>query len=242
MLILTPVKDAADCVEGYRERLHHLTYPHELISVAFLESDSADGSYQALARALPPLRAGFRRATLWQRDFGYRIPPRVPRYAPQIQAERRAVLARSRNYLLSRALQDERWVLWLDVDVIAFPPDLIERLLAAGRDIVQPHCVLEYGGRTFDQNAWRDHGRLHLDALRGEGDLVPIDTVGGTVLLIRADIHREGLVFPTFPYGKLNPLIRDQGEVETEGLGIMARDMGYQCWGMPRLEVIHRNK
>ena len=152
------------------------------------------------------------------------------------------MLARSRNYLLSRALQDESWVLWLDVDVIAFPADLIERLLATGRDIVQPHCVLEYGGRTFDQNAWRDRGRLHLDALRGEGDLVPLDTVGGTVLLIWADVHREGLMFPTFPYGRANPLIRDGGEVETEGLGIMARDMGYQCWGMPRLEVIHRNK
>jgi peptide chain release factor subunit 1 len=30
-----------------------------------------------------------------------------------------------------------------------------------------------------------------------------------------------------------------KGEVETEGLGIMAQDMGYQCWGLPDLEVIH---
>ena len=29
------------------------------------------------------------------------------------------------------------------------------------------------------------------------------------------------------------------GEVETEGLGLMAHDMGYECWGLPRLEIRH---
>jgi len=70
-----------------------------------------------------------------------------------------------------------------------------------------------------------------------------LDTVGGTVLLIRADLHRDGLIFPAFPYGKENPKIRrDQDELETEGLGIMARDMGQTCWGMPHLEVVHRRQ
>jgi peptide chain release factor subunit 1 len=143
-------------------------------------------------------------------------------------------------------------VLWLDVDVVAYPPDLIERQLAAGKDIVQPHCVLDHGGRTFDLNGWRNHGRLHLDDLRGEGELVELDAVGGTVLLVRADLHRDGLVFPAFLYGRANPQRRTghradfdgevEGEIETEGLGLMARDMGYQCWGMPRFEVIHRRK
>jgi peptide chain release factor subunit 1 len=179
---------------------------------------------------------------LWKRDFGYTLPPGVPRWQPEIQYERRTVLARSRNHLLFRALTDEDWVLWLDADVIAYPPDLIERLLAAGRDVLQPHCVLYPGGPTFDTNGWRDHGRLHLDDLRGEGELVELDAVGATVLLVRADVHRDGLIFPAFPYGRGNPLIRpDYFEVETEGLGIMATDMGYRCWGMPHLEVIHRD-
>ncbi|HEX3245840.1 MAG TPA: hypothetical protein VHX16_10585, partial [Chloroflexota bacterium] len=127
-----------------------------------------------------------------------------------------------------------------------------ERLLATGRDIVQPHCVLEPGGPTFDQNGWRDQGRLHLDDLRDEGELVELDAVGATVLLVRADVHREGLIYPTFLYGRANPRIRRghrrdldgqlDGEIETEGLGIMAHDMGYRCWGMPGFEVIHRRK
>ncbi|MGB8352715.1 MAG: hypothetical protein WCD79_02410, partial [Chthoniobacteraceae bacterium] len=108
-----------------------------------------------------------------------------------------------------------------------------------------------YGGHTFDQNAWRDRNRLHMDALRGREILSPLDAVGGTMLLIRADLHRKGLIFPPKPYGRNNPLVRlpadcfdpeNPGELETEGLGIMAGDMGVQCWGLPTLEIIHRKK
>jgi hypothetical protein len=252
VLILTPVKDAADCLDGYAKRLHRLTYPHDLISIGFLESDSSDTTFADLQRRIPALGAEFRRARLWKKDFGFRIPPGVPRWEPMIQTERRAVLAKSRNHLLFHALDDEAWVLWLDVDVVEYPPDLIERLLAVEKDVVQPHCVLEPGGQTFDLNGWRDQGRLHLHDLRGEGDLVELDAVGGTVLLVRADVHREGLVFPTFLYGAANPRVRTRhceyfegsltGEIETEGLGVMAHDMGYRCWGMPHVEVIHRRK
>ncbi len=140
-------------------------------------------------------------------------------------------------------------MLWIDADVIDYPADIVERLLAVGRDIVHPHCLIALGNepsRTFDLNAWRDHGRLHMADLRAEGDVVPLDTVGGTMLLIRADVHRDGLIFTPFLYGKRNALIRtdnffsaSEGEIETEGLGVMASDMGYQCWGMPNLEVLH---
>ena len=76
--------------------------------------------------------------------------------------------------------------------------------------------------------------------LRSEGALVELDAVGGTVLLVRADLHRDGLVFPPVPYGRHNPRVRSGlGELETEGLGILAREMGHIPWGMPHLEVRH---
>jgi hypothetical protein len=160
------------------------------------------------------------------------------------------VIAKSRNHLLARALTDERWVLWIDVDVVEYPPDVLERLLATRRDIVHPHCVKAFGGPTFDLNAWRDHGRLHMQDLRGGEELVRLDAVGGTMLLVRADLHRDGLIFPPFPYGARSPFVRDPspwgppllGELDTEGLGIMARDMGHQCWGLPNLEIRHADE
>ena len=74
---------------------------------------------------------------------------------------------------------------------------------------------------------------------------VRLDSVGGTMLLVRADLHRDGLIFPPFRYGLENPSIRPvhpvwgRGEVETEGFGIMAKDMGVQCWGLPNVEIVH---
>jgi len=241
VLILTPVKDAAALFDGYCERLRGLTYPRDAISLGFLESDSRDATFRTVSRQVRRLRKEFRRAALWKRDFGYRIPRGIHRGSEPIQRQRRAVLARSRNHLLSHALDDEEWVLWLDVDVVEYPPDIIQRLLATGKDLVQPHCVLDHGGPTFDCNAWAGQGCLHLDDLRSQGDLVELDAVGGTMLLVRADLHRDGLVFPPFPYGRPNPRIREGrgGELETEGLGIMAQDMGHRCWGMPNLEILH---
>jgi GT2 family glycosyltransferase len=215
-----------------------------------LESDSTDGTYERLAERLPELRERYRRVTLVKRDFGLRLPPGSPRWAPPLQLPRRVVLAKSRNHLLFAALDDEDWVLWLDVDVAEYPGDVIQRLLATGKEIVTPHCVTGYGGQTFDWNAWRDKGRVRMDALRGGPDLVRLDAVGATMLLVRADLHREGLVFPPFLYGRESRFARDPspltgrgvGEVETEAFGLMAKDMGLECWGMPNLEILHPNE
>jgi Anp1 len=250
VLILTPVRQAASQLDRYFELLSEIDYPIAGLSVGFLEGDSSDGSYERLAAALPSLRTRYRRVTLTKWDSGFALPPGAPRWAPPLQLPRRVVLAKARNRLLSAALADEDWVLWLDVDVADYPADVLRRLLAAGRSIVTPHCVTEYGGPTFDWNAWRDHGRVRMDALRGGRDLVRLDAVGGTMLLVRADLHREGLVFPPYLYGRQSLFARDPspfanrgvGEVETEGLGLMAKDMGHECWGMPNLEIVHRNE
>jgi Anp1 len=246
VLILTPMKSARAHLDAYFAGLRRLSYPPSLLSLGILEGDSADDTHPEVERRLGSACTDFARRRLIKRDFGLRMPPGVPRYAAVYQAQRRAVLARARNHLLFGALTDEDWVLWLDVDVVEYPPDIIETLIAFGRDIVQPHCVTEYGGETFDRNAWRDGGKKHMCDLRGNGP-VRLDAVGGTMLLVRADRHRDGLVFPPFFYGGRSRWIRDPhplggniiGEIETEGLGIMAKDMGIECWGLPDLEILH---
>jgi GT2 family glycosyltransferase len=245
VLILTPVKNARQYLDGYFKRLNALTYDRTLLSLAMLESDSTDGTYDRLQELSAAAHEQFRSVKLFKRDYNFSMPPSLPRWESGLQLARRAILARSRNQLLFRALDDEDWVLWLDVDVVQFPSDLIERLLSYDLDILHPDCVREPGGKSFDLNAWKDDGRLHMHDLRGTGQPVRIDSVGGTALLVRADLHRDGLVFPCFRYGLESPAIRSEhpvwgkGEIETEGLAAMARDMGVQCWGLPDLELVH---
>jgi len=247
VLVLTPIKDGAACVDSYCDLLDALTYPRDRLSVGLLEGDSRDASYSAFQGVLPRLARGRRRAQLWKRDFGFHTPLGLPRWAPQIQVQRRATVARARNHLLLHALDDEQWVLWIDVDVIEYPPDVIERFLSAQRRILHPHCLRAREEITFDLNAWRDQGRLHMEDLRSEGDLVRLDAVGGTMLWVDADLHRDGLIFPAFPYGAGSRTIRRPspfgvpGELDTEGFGVLATDMGQQCWGMPGLVIRHRD-
>lgn len=250
VLILTPVKQAASHLENYFAVLGRLIYPPQLLSLGFLEGDSTDDTYERLVDRLPQLRRCYRKVTLVKRDFGFHIPEDEPRWAPWWQLARRTVLAKSRNHLLFAALTDEDWVLWLDVDVEDYPVDVLDRLLATGKDILTPHCVTGYGGQSFDWNAWRDKGRVRMDSLRGGPDLVRLDAVGATMLLIRADIHRQGLVFPPYLYGRESRVARNPspfvgrgvGEIESEALGLMAKDMGIQCWGLPNLEILHPNR
>ena len=248
MLILTPVKNAAKFLHRYVRNIQNLSYPKAELSLGMLEGDSADGSWEIMTALRPQLEGRCRRIVTIKRDYNFHMPMDTPRWSPAFQLARRNILARSRNQLLFRALEDEDWVMWLDVDVIQYPVDLIERLLDVNCDIAHPHCVKTPGGATFDLNAWSHHGTKTMSDYRGEKEPVRLDTVGGTVLFVRADLHRDGLIFPPFRYGLKNEQIRPihpvwgAGEVETEGFGIMARDMGHQCWGLPNLEIIHASE
>ncbi|MDB5540993.1 MAG: hypothetical protein JWQ89_2720 [Devosia sp.] len=247
VLILTPVKDGARHLARHAELIEALDWPAESLSVGLLEGDSRDDTYAIAESMLPRLRQRTRRAQLFRRDFGFSIPPRIPRWAPAYQIPRRAVLARARNHLLFHALDDEDWVLWIDVDVIDYPADVLRRLLATGFDVVVPNCVTQWGGPTFDQNNWANDGATTLSDRRGTATM-RLDSVGGTMLLVKADLHRDGLIFPAYRYGAESSRIRKQhplggkGEIETEGLGVMAADMGIQCWGLPDLEILHANE
>ncbi|KAJ5761165.1 Anp1 [Penicillium odoratum] len=68
-----------------------------------------------------------------------------------------------------------------------------------------------------------------LDPLR----MVALDGVGGTALMVKADVHRDGAMFPAFPFYHL---------VETEGFAKMARRLGYAVFGLPDYFVYHYNE
>lgn len=58
--------------------------------------------------------------------------------------------------------------------------------------------------------------------------IIPLDGVGGTALLVKAEVHRDGAMFPPFPFYHL---------METEGFAKMARRLGWSCWGLPNYFV-----
>ena len=63
---------------------------------------------------------------------------------------------------------------------------------------------------------------------RDQKAIIPLDGVGGTALLVKAEVHRDGAMFPPFAFYHL---------METEGFAKMARRLGWSCWGLPNYFV-----
>lgn len=65
-------------------------------------------------------------------------------------------------------------------------------------------------------------------ASRDQSRILPLDGVGGTALMVKAEVHRDGAMFPPFAFYHL---------METEGFAKMARRLGWNCWGLPNYFV-----
>jgi len=67
---------------------------------------------------------------------------------------------------------------------------------------------------------WRDDAKkeIHLDG------------IGGVSIVVKADVHRSGCNFPSYPF---------ENQAETEGFGRMANRMGYEVVGLPNYVVWH---
>ncbi len=60
-----------------------------------------------------------------------------------------------------------------------------------------------------------------------------LDGVGGTAVMVKAEVHRDGAMFPSFPFYHL---------IETEGFAKMAKRLGYEVFGLPNYAVYHYNE
>lgn len=254
--VLMPVRDAERHLDRSLELIRRLDYPKKHMKLVFCEGESRDGTRQKLERVMPELNNEFSSAQLLH--FVTRFDANgKPRWHRSLQRKRRSAIAKVRNHLIYNGLDhSDDWALWLDADVVDYPADALLTLLAANADIAVPDCVIESGGRSFDMNSFLEAGRAtdayyykyvrdglfqpksnyigrrHLHDLRYL-NRVPLTGVGGTMLLVRAALHRAGLTFPEIPYKNL---------IETEGFGKIAVDCGIVPIGLPNLEIRHANE
>lgn len=144
VLILTPLKDAASYLAKYFDLLVDLTYPHHLIDLAFLVGDSKDDTKAVLAYELDRVQrshsTAFNSALIVEKDFGTILRKDVDlRHALAVQASRRRLLGKIRNYLLATAMKPEHsWVYWRDVDIFDNPKSIIEDFIKHDRDVLVP--------------------------------------------------------------------------------------------------------
>lgn len=273
VLILTPL---ARFYQEYWDNLLQLSYPHELITLAFIIPKNRDGNAATAAlqeqitktQKTGPEKKRFASIIIERQDFE---PPlasqsETERHKMENQKARRAAMSKARNSLLFTTLgPSTSWVLWLDSDIIETPPTLIQDLASHDKPIIVPNCFQRYldpkttqeKERPYDFNSWQDsetarklgEGMGNDDILlEGYADMatyrtlmaylaeeggdrnqeIPLDGVGGTALLVKAEVHRDGAMFPPFPFYHL---------IETEGFAKMAKRLGWSSTGLPNYKV-----
>lgn len=152
VLLCTPLRDASIHLNMFFSHLRNLTYPHHLIDLAFLVSDSKDDTEEALQRHLEAVQnekdpnMPFGEISIIHKDFGQAVGQDVEsRHGFAAQAPRRKLMARARNWLLSAALRPTHsWVYWRDADVETCPFTVIEDLMAHDKDVIVPSKILLY--------------------------------------------------------------------------------------------------
>lgn len=146
VLLCTPLRDAESHLHMFFSHLRNFTYPHHLIDLAFLVSDSKDKTEEVLSQLLDELQADedpkqpYGEISVIHKDFGQAVAQDVEsRHGFAAQASRRKLMAQARNWLLSAALRPyHSWVYWRDADVETCPFTVIEDLMRHNRDVIVP--------------------------------------------------------------------------------------------------------
>ncbi|KAI8891422.1 glycosyltransferase family 62 protein [Backusella circina FSU 941] len=92
---------------------------------------------------------------------------------------------------------------------------------------MDPNYVLLEGYYEF---LTRRYHLVDMPTHNNKLDKVPLDGVGATFTLVKANVHRQGANFPSYPY---------QHQVETEGFAKIAKAMGFGVYGLPSYIIHH---
>lgn len=146
ILVCVPLRDAEAHLPMFFAHLRNLTYPHHLMDLAFLVSDSKDKTLEVLTESMEEMQAWedeamhFGEISIIEKDFGQTVNQDVEsRHGFAAQAGRRKLMARARNWLLTAALRPyHSWVYWRDVDVETAPFTILEDLMRHNKDVIVP--------------------------------------------------------------------------------------------------------
>lgn len=220
ILLCAPLRDAESHLLMFFSNLRNLTYPHHLIDLAFLVSDSKDKTLDRLVQLTEELQADedpnqpFGEISIIEKDFGQKVNQDVEsRHGFAAQASRRKLMAQARNWLLSASLRPTHsWVYWRDVDVETAPFTILEDLMRHNKDIIVPNVWRPLpdwlgGEQPYDLNSWQE----------SETALALADTLDENAVIVEGYAEyatwRPHLAYLRDPYGDPDM------EMEIDGVG-----------------------
>lgn len=220
VLFCVPLRDAAAHLPMFFGHMKNLTYPHNLIDLAFLVSDSKDDTMGVLKKNLndiqkdPNEKMRFGEIEIFEKDFGQAVGQSFSdRHGFAAQGPRRKLMARARNWLWTVALKPyHSFVYWRDADVEIIPPTVLEDLMHHDKDVIVPNVwrpLPDWLGnqQPYDLNSWQE----------SEGGLQLAETLDEDACIVEGYVEyqtwRPHLAYLRDPYG--DPEV----EMDLDGIG-----------------------
>ncbi|QPG77254.1 Mannan polymerase II complex anp1 subunit [Brettanomyces nanus] len=220
IIFCVPLRDAAEHMPMFFGHMRNMTYPHHLIDLAFLVSDSKDDTMGLLVTMLREIQSDddpqmhFGQIEIFEKDFGQVIGQGFSdRHGFAAQGPRRKLMAKSRNWLTSVALKTyHSWVYWRDVDVETAPQTILEDLMHHNKDVIVPNVWRPLpdwlgGQQPYDLNSWRE----------SDGGLQLANTLDEDAVIVEGYVEyatwRPHLAYLRDPYGD------PETEMDLDGIG-----------------------
>lgn len=220
VLFCVPLRDAAAHLPMFFGHMRNLTYPHHLIDLAFLVSDSSDDTMGELLRHLNEIQGDantalhFGEIEIFEKDFGQIIGQSFSdRHGFAAQGPRRKLMARARNWLWTVAIKPyHSYVYWRDADVETVPPTILEDLMHHDKDVIVPNVwrpLPDWLGnqQPYDLNSWQE----------SDGGLLLAETLDEDACIVEGYVEyqtwRPHLAYLRDPYG--DPEV----EMDLDGIG-----------------------
>ena len=273
LLLCIPLRNAESVLDMMFDHLYNLTYPHTLIDLAFLVGDSTDNTLDLLQEQAVILQNQwssdkvFNKIDVFKHDFGATIGQGVDdRHGVHVQAERRKLMGRARNWLLSTTLKPyHSWVYWRDADIERSPASIIEDLMAFDKDVTVPNVWRPLpkwlgGQQPYDLNSWVESSEaIRLASTLDEDDVIvegyaEYPTWRVHLAYLRSEegsldefINLDGVggvsilaKAKVFRSGANFPGFSFLSHAETEGFGKMCKKMGMSVIGLPHYTIWHQ--
>lgn len=228
-LIATKVKEAALWLPRFITQVENLTGDIEKIVVMYAES--LDESFMWLEH--------------WRNTSKHRVEIYKDPYLPHDERHGATLSRVKKDIQKILAESDAEYYLNLDCDLVRFPSDLIERLMAADKDIIASMVWTE--GRDiptfFDTYIYRTQGcRFHPFSPPGLGETEPfeVDSVS-TCYLAKKEVELAGEYKNPYPHIPFCADLRQKGysvwvhpdipayHIDLEALGIMHQPLPVQA-------------
>lgn len=220
VLFCVPLRDAAAHLPMFFSHMKNLTYPHHLIDLAFLVSDSSDDTMGSLKKHLneiqndPKVSMRFGEIEIFEKDFGQIIGQSFSdRHGFAAQGPRRKLMARARNWLWTVAIKPyHSFVYWRDADVETVPPTILEDLMHHDKEVIVPNVwrpLPDWLGnqQPYDLNSWQE----------SDGGLQLADSLDEDACIVEGYVEyqtwRPHLAYLRDPYG--DPEV----EMDLDGIG-----------------------